>query len=165
MSATMPPHDHREGVESWEPERVQRLVSQLLEEGLTVEIMVTGASMWPFLQGSDVVTLEPVSVDEVDRGDVVAFVRSNRRLVIHRAIGAIRGGILTRGDAVGNPTESVAEANLIGRVVRVDRNGHRVLLGTGPERRFLALLSRLGWLTLALLPWRLVHRLARNGSG
>jgi len=171
MSAAMPPHDHGKGVESWGPERVQWLVSQLLDEGLTVEIPVTGSSMWPFLQSGDIVTLAPASLEEVRPGDVVAFVRSNRRLVIHRVVGTSRDGALTRGDAVGRSTETVAEADLIARAIRVDRDGHRALLGIGPERHLLALLSRLGWLTPALLPWRLARRLARrfeadeNGSG
>ena len=52
-------------------------------------------------------------------------------------------------DAIG---EQVPDSNLIGRVIRIERDGKKVWLGLGPERYLIALFSRTGTLN-DVLAW------------
>ena len=123
----------------------KKLLCQLLGEGLAVEVRVTGSSMSPMLRSGDVVTLAPAR-RPLRTGDVAAFLRQGRQLVVHRLVGR-RGELLEpRGDAAPAADEPVAPAHILGRVERITRAGRRIRFGLGPERRMLAWLSRHGWL-------------------
>jgi hypothetical protein len=60
--------------------------------------------------------------------------------------------VFIQGDNLGNngPVYAdgiIPQANLLGKVTRIERNGKKVWLGLGPERRVIAWLSRTMLLT------------------
>lgn len=133
---------------------VDPLVLELLAEGMSVEVPVTGDSMSPFIRDLDVVTLVPLGHEPPRRGDVVAFPRPDGRLVIHRVVASAGGRLRTRGDAAGLADGWIDAEILIGRVEKIERRGRRVRLGLGAERALIALLSRAGLLAPLLRPVR-----------
>jgi hypothetical protein len=124
-----------------------------------------GISMHPFIRDGDVLTVAPLD-GPVAVGDVVA-VRDPRgqRLLVHRVVTALRGRFVVRGDNTREPDGAALQADVLGRVCRVERGGRRVRLGQGPERHLLAALSARGLLVpLVSLALRLRHCLRRGIS-
>lgn len=136
-------------------ELLSELLRGLLEDGLPVELRVTGSSMSPFVRSGDVIVLSPRPASAIRLGDVVAFLRGEARLVVHRVVRRRRDGFLTRGDASPRTDDGrVAGDEILGAVDRVTRRGVRVRLGLGPERIAIAWLSRWGLLIAMLRPLR-----------
>jgi hypothetical protein len=100
--------------------------------------------MAPFIRDGDVITVSPFGRGRPGVGDVVAFVRPGYgHLVVHRVVARCGPDAFIRGDAAAEATDGVIPAeNLLGRVTRVERDGHGVWLGLGPERHAIAWLSR-----------------------
>ncbi len=126
--------------------RPEPLVLDLLADGISVEIPVTGGSMSPNVRSADVLTLAPIGNRPVHLGDVVAFARPDGRLVVHRVIALDAERLRTRGDAASKADASIAREILLGRVEKIHRRGRRARWGLGPERSVLAVLSRAGLL-------------------
>jgi len=139
------------------PGATAELVGGLLRDGKRVSLAVTGFSMAPFLKGGDRVTLEPAR--RIRTGDVVVRLSGAGRLLVHRVVGGAAAAPLTRGDSANEPDPAIRPGELLGRVQRAERAGRRLWLGLGPERRLLALLSRLGWLRPLLVAARRGRRL------
>lgn len=142
-----------ERFQSCEGARCERLAFALLADGLSVEIRVTGSSMWPFIRPGDLVVLDPLGTNAVRVGDVLGFLRGPGRLAIHRVVAARGGAWMLRGDGARADDGWVEPAAIVGRVRTVKREGSPVRLGLGPERLLIALLSRAGGLAL----WSMTH--------
>lgn len=109
--------------------------------------------MTPFIRDGDIVTIAPLAGQAPLFGEIVAFFRSNEFqsvLVIHRIVGRWSRGFAVQGDGNVCTPEFVPSENILGRVVKVERDGRPVRLGLGPERRLLA------WLSRTRLIWKLV---------
>jgi len=105
--------------------------------------------MAPFIKDGDVITVAPLKKTLPGFGEVVAFVRPNEdKLVVHRII-AIRTKIaIIQGDnGLDYPEEIIPQENLLGRVIRIERNSQNVWIGLGLERYVIAWLSRARLLT------------------
>jgi signal peptidase I len=128
---------------------VLELMRAVLERGVSFRFKARGWSMTPFIQDGDVITVAPYKKNfNLKNGDVVAFVSPvEGRLMVHRLIAKVEHGFLIRGDGVDvNETMTIHRDNILGRVVKHDRKGHRIKLGLGPERVIIAWLSRMGFL-------------------
>ncbi|MCP4656080.1 MAG: hypothetical protein GY856_11760 [bacterium] len=90
--------------------------------------------MSPFVRSGDVIVLSPRPAAAIRLGDVVAFLRGEKRLVVHRVVSRRGDGFLTRGDASPRADGRVAGGEILGAVERVTRKGVRVRLGLGAER-------------------------------
>jgi signal peptidase I len=140
------------------------LLQAVLNKGTPFRFRAEGFSMYPFIRNGDVVTLSPL-FDAVPRlGDVIAFVRpGTNRLIVHRVIGKRGSSFLTKGDNLSSVDGFIPEANILGNVTKVERNGKEVFSGIGPERILIALFSRRGVLFPLLLPvWKLVRPIMRR---
>jgi hypothetical protein len=86
--------------------------------------------MEPVIRDGDTLTVAPVSLREVRRGDVLLY-RAGGRLMAHRVKGHPVGTdalLRVRGDAPGWEEEQVSPRDVLGRVVAVERQGERVPL-------------------------------------
>lgn len=124
------------------------LMQAVLERGKPFRFCARGWSMAPFIQDGDVITVSPFSHSQPGTGEVVAFVRPETgSLVVHRIVARGATSSLLQGD---NGSEfydgKIPQENLLGRVTRVERNGHPIWLGLGPERHIIARLSAAGLL-------------------
>jgi len=126
------------------------LLRAVLDKGVPFRFRATGFSMSPFIRNGDVLTVSPLS-GRPHLGDVVAFVKQETgRLAIHRVVGTGAGHCLIRGDNASRDDGYVPEANILGRITKVERNGKRNLLGLGPERYVIGVLARKGLLIPSL---------------
>lgn len=117
--------------------------------------------MTPFIKNGDVLTVNPFPDPPPGLGDVAAFLDpANGRLAVHRIVAQNKSGYRLKGDGTDAADGLVPPANIIGIIRKVERNGHRVLLGLGPERFLIAFLSGNNLLSPLLHPlWLLMQTL------
>lgn len=132
------------------------VLQELLAQGQSVSLTVTGESMSPFLRhGRDQIRLAAVTVPP-KRGDMVFFRRRNGQYIMHRVLRRMPdGNYAIIGDGQQQVESPIAPEQIFAVVTQVCRKG----VWLGPESfwwRFFA-----GpWLTL--LPLRpLLRRMAR----
>ena len=96
------------------------LVAGLLANGARARFVARGTSMAPAIRDGDIVTVEAVA-GSLAAGDVVAIreTRSNR-LLVHRLVERTPEGWRTQGDSLAHPDGVVPDANVLGRVIRVE---------------------------------------------
>jgi hypothetical protein len=122
------------------------LLTAVLARGSLFRFQARGFSMSPFIRDGDVLTLAPAPA-RLRFGDVAAFINPcNQQLSVHRLVRKDRRGYLMRGDNAPAPDGTILPAEILGRVIRVERLGRRVRSGLGPGRIGIALLSQRGWL-------------------
>jgi signal peptidase I len=143
---------------------LSELLGAVLEKGVPFRFRANGLSMLPFIKDGDVVTVSPLFNAKPHLGDVLAFVYpGTKKLVIHRVVGKKDDSCIIRGDNTSEPDGMVPLANILGRVTRVDRNGKRIILGLGPERRLIAFLAARRLLFPLMVPlWKVLRPLFRR---
>ena len=128
------------------------LTTELLSQGTTVRFRPSGRSMYPSIREGELVTVEPVVASEVTLGDIVLY-RSRRGLIAHRVIQVRRPqvepnafgaagfslrassgeetlGFFLQGDSSLSQDEPVGAQQILGRVIRVQRNGRSLALAS-----------------------------------
>jgi hypothetical protein len=132
------------------------LMRAVLSKGVPFRFQSKGFSMLPFIHEGDLVTVSPLSGAAPRLGDVVAYAAVElERVVVHRVVGRSGGAWLVKGDNNPGADGLIVQAQILGRVTRVERDGREVSLGLGPERWLIARLARSGLLWSYLLPaWR-----------
>jgi len=100
------------------------LRKEIIRQGRSVQIVARGYSMFPFLRKGDFLTVEPISMDKIKRGDVVVF-ESEEKWIAHRVIQINRNSesleFLMRGDTCVAFDIPVNQENFIGRVSEFQR--------------------------------------------
>ncbi len=147
----MKPHDG--GTLSMPCAALAELMAAVLEKGGHFSFRCRGSSMVPFIRDGDFLTIAPLETRPHRVGEVVAFLgppEDKPALVIHRIVGIQGTSFVIQGDGNGCAGEIVRAENVMGNVVRIERNGGRVRLGLGSERRLIA------WLSRTRLIWRFV---------
>ena len=128
------------------------LTTEFLSRGTTVRFRPSGRSMYPSIREGELVTVEPIVASDVILGDIVLY-RSERGLIAHRVIQVNRSqaqlnayraagfslrasssqdarAFRLRGDASLSCDQPVEAHQILGRVIRVERNGNNVALAT-----------------------------------
>jgi hypothetical protein len=121
--------------------------------------------MTPFIKDGDLIAVSPVSKARPALGMVVAFVQpTTGTLMVHRIVKVMEENYLIQGDNTGGKPDGLfRQEDILGCITRVERDGRRVVLGLGPERYLVAILSRSGILRGLLWVWRkLRNRLSRK---
>ncbi len=116
--------------------------------------------MAPFIRDGDIISIAPFPGKKARMGEVAAYIPpGTEKLIVHRLIKQAGQAWLILGDNnTGANYEQVPAGSLIGRVIRIERDGKRVWLGLGPERYLIAFLSRRRMLTPLLVRLRQVFR-------
>ena len=123
------------------------LLQATLAKGAPFRFQARGFSMDPFIRDGDVITVSPLGEESPGLGDVVAFVqREIEKLLIHRVIRIKANSYFMKGDNTTGVDSPVPTANVLGLVTRVERGHKRVLIGLGPERFLITLLTRKEWM-------------------
>jgi hypothetical protein len=145
---------------------VTELMSAVLEKGGLFGFRAHGTSMVPFLRDRDTLTIAPLANQPPRLGDVVAFsfpTEKGARLVVHRVVGRQGICLAVQGDGNGCTRETISPENILGRLVKVEREGKCVRVGLGPERWLIAWLSRTKLLWSLVWPvWRRVGELFKG---
>ncbi|MCB2198633.1 hypothetical protein KQI63_04465 [bacterium] len=97
------------------------------------EVRFVGTSMSPLFTSLDQLRIEPISFQEVHRGDILVFQHPSKPIqVVHRAVEVKDDYVRTRGDNLSAPDPyTLTELDQLHRVVGVARGGtlHSVLNG------------------------------------
>ncbi|WP_132434131.1 S24/S26 family peptidase [Natronoflexus pectinivorans] len=72
-------------------------LEELLKHGKTVQVPVSGMSMFPFLMKDDVIQVSPIEYGDLKPGQILIFNRESR-WIAHRLIKSENGFCYTRGD-------------------------------------------------------------------
>jgi len=105
-----------------------RIVEALKRRG-RIALRVQGTSMLPWVRPRDIALIRQTPMENVRCGDVVLFRREND-LFVHRIVkkqGSLEAArLLSKGDAHPTTDGLLEEQELLGRVVRIYRNGRRI---------------------------------------
>jgi signal peptidase I len=107
-----------------------RIAEMLIQRG-HLSLRVHGTSMLPWVQAGDIALIRKIPHENVRCGDVILF-RRDSQLFVHRIVekreSLDASELLSKGDAHPTPDGIVNEEDLLGRVVRLYRNGRRINL-------------------------------------
>ena len=133
------------------------------EKGCAFRFRVKGASMAPFIQAGDILTVTG-SAEGYDIGEIAAFVfpSDKRKLIVHRIVSKRNGMYLLKGDNIPARDGFIPEDNMLGKVARVERDGREILFGARRMKRTIALLSRWNILQVLLYFLRLLPRFVKE---
>ena len=132
------------------PSRFNDVTADLLGRGIQVRFRAGGRSMAPTILDGEMIQVRPVPTSGIGRGDIL-FYRCARGLIAHRVIRIDRrtgasGTFIVRGDSSTTPDAPVEEAQILGQVMAVERDGRRIDLASRKARAgraFRALARRL----------------------
>lgn len=146
------------------------LLRAMMERGLPFRTRVLGTSMKPAVRDEDIVTIVPLGDCDPEVGEVVAFVPSDAdRLVLHRIVSRESAGWLLRGDNCSKGDGVIGREGILGRVVRIEREGRDVRFGLRQGGPAMAWLSRTGLLRVlrssSLMPLRVASDCVRSAQG
>ena len=140
-----------------------KLVQETLAKGAGFRLKVKGFSMLPFIRDGDVVTISSLSKFSIGFGKSAAFIDSRAgKLVIHRIIGKNSRFYLIKVDNAFSADGLIPKENILGGVIKIERNGENISLGLGRERWIIALFSKIRVWSFALFFWRLLSIFIRN---
>jgi hypothetical protein len=147
---------------------VLRIADALKRRG-RISLRVHGTSMQPWVRPKDIALIRKISIENVRCGDVVLF-RRDAHLLVHRIVEK-RGSldtaqIFSKGDAHPTSDGVVHERELLGRVVRIYRNGRRIDLDAPRQLALGLFISQLSlhsrfWYPLAKFAARVTRPLRR----
>jgi signal peptidase len=125
------------------------LRKEAIKNGHAVQTLASGYSMFPFLRKGDLLTVKPVPMDKIKRGDVVVF-ESEDRWIAHRVI-KIRSNtegleFLLRGDTCIAFDPLVDKENFIGSVQIFTRENSKKVLSKGALNAWRKIIGALGLL-------------------
>lgn len=102
----------------------------LLEEGLTIPLVVTGNSMSPFLvHERDTVSLSPVT-RKLRRGDILFYQRTNGAYILHRVWRVSADGFTMVGDGQRELEPGIRQEQVLAVVTSCVRKGKTEQPGT-----------------------------------
>ena len=114
------------------PTRFIQLLEELLRDGQSVRFRAPGWSMHPTIRDCEVITVAPLGASLVREGDVVLY-RTGGAAIAHRVtrVRSAAGrseGLVLRGDAAHCCDRPIGVAQVLGRVLAVERDGRTVRL-------------------------------------
>jgi len=107
-----------------EPEKLG-LFEDILNDGISLRVKVTGRSMAPFLRGGEILTIKKVPHASLKKGDLIFFKARHGLPILHRIIKKrLNNGtnsVQTKGDALLAFDEPVYENKVLGKVCAVEK--------------------------------------------
>ncbi|MGQ9688683.1 MAG: signal peptidase I [Desulfobaccales bacterium] len=88
------------------------------------KIFYLGPSMNPLLKRGDTLLVTPVTLEQLQPGEVIVFSNQGRGQIVHRVVAIKADGVITKGD--NNPTVDerlIAPPEILGRVTAIERQG------------------------------------------
>jgi hypothetical protein len=143
------------------------LSREILGLGKSLRFKAGGVSMQPLVRDGDILLVQPVGAERVRVGDVVLCSSQADRVLVHRVLRRLAGPegpiFLVQGDQVREPDGWIPQAQVHGRLARIERAGTRIDMHS-PAVRLLGRLAALrsSW-QLGQSRWSLfATRLARH---
>lgn len=97
-------------------------IKEILLSGGTVELPITGTSMFPLLQaGRDTVIIKADSNYSI--GDIIFYRRDDGHFVLHRIVGTDENGFILCGDNQTQLEKNITDRHIIAKVIEINRDG------------------------------------------
>jgi len=103
---------------------ILRLFEDILRNGTSLRVRVTGRSMAPFLNGGEILTIKKIPDSSFQIGDLIFFKTRYGSLLLHRIIRKQYKDMVifqTKGDAAVIPDEPVSEHDVLGKVYKIEK--------------------------------------------
>lgn len=138
----------------YEPEKITQravdsnelaiLIRAATAGGNSISFNAPGGSMQPFIHSWDKIFVSPNGKESIRTGDILVFVHpKDGRVLAHRVVKIADGRFFCKGDNVSGTGDGwITNEDVLGRVVRIQRDGKEIHLGLGVESKVIALLSR-----------------------
>ena len=117
------------------------LVARAVRGAGLASLKVTGFSMLPAIWPGDVLTVQSLSPDLLQPGQILLY-RRHGKLTAHRILRVAGDHLVTRGDCVPSLDPPVGWDEVVGQVVGINRNGRAVKLQSSFWQRAAAGLLR-----------------------
>ena len=122
--------------------RYRQIAIQLLGEnpGTTIKLRVTSESMLPVIRAGDWIEIETGNQIQLTRGDIVVRLEADPTRqpagdwTVHRLVGKSRQGWLTKGDNLRIFDSPIPGEAILGRVIRIERQGREIDIRKLPPR-------------------------------
>jgi hypothetical protein len=106
------------------------VVEGLLADGISVRFRAGGRSMTPTINDGEILIVAPAAAQDIDVADIV-FCKTRSRSVAHRVLSVGRDSagaphLTLCGDASLESDRPVTAEEVRGRVIAIERAGHRV---------------------------------------
>jgi len=124
------------------PSTYQRLAIEIAAQAPAIRLRVQGTSMFPLLQEGEFVLVKPVSAEDLQPGDLIAFRRQNE-VIMHRLVAINPEGYITLGDHSSTLDPPVLSENILGCVAAIEKDGQQKSLWGG---RWTIIHQSLAWL-------------------
>lgn len=95
----------------------------LIEDGLTVPLTVSGASMNPYIVGGRDTVFISKPAFPLKKGDIAFFERENGQIVMHRICKSGDGQYFFVGDAQTEKEGPISEKQIFGHIKKIIRKG------------------------------------------
>lgn len=119
----------------------QELFREILRSAGEARLAVSGTSMLPAIWSGDVITVQHCEAAGLRPGEVVFYMRGEG-LVAHRVVANSGGRLIARGDSLPDCDRPVSAADILGRVVAVERNGRWISPAQSNWQRCVACILR-----------------------
>jgi signal peptidase len=123
-----------EGRSSTESNLFFNVTVDLLKNGQSVRFQAPGRSMTPTIRENETITVDPVSASSVRKGDIILY-SNGTGVIAHRVVDIEKKEasppphlFILRGDASITDDKPVAPAQVLGKVVSVERGGRNIAL-------------------------------------
>jgi hypothetical protein len=116
------------------------LLVSVLDTGRPFRFQASGWSMHPFIHNGDILTITPIQ-SNLSVGDVVCCRSTDIPLFVHRIIRIDDDKIQIKGDNLISDDGIFKMDNLLGKVIRIERNGRISNFSLGFFRYIIAYLS------------------------
>jgi phage repressor protein C with HTH and peptisase S24 domain len=113
-----------------DPQQLTEVSTQILKAGHMVRFRAVGESMKPTIMEGDLLTVSPIENRKASLGQIVMFVNSSGRSLVHRivSIKKVNGKrvVQTCGDNASLRDKAINDAQIIGIIYQASREGMRV---------------------------------------
>lgn len=133
------PDMDRNGVWIDDAKILPELISDLLTDGHKVRFCAPGNSMYPTILNGDEITVESIKPEAINIGDIILY-RNKNSVIAHRfvrtenkseshfqfSVRTPQTHFILRGDAAVVFDDPISAEQILGKVIRVEREGRRV---------------------------------------
>ena len=134
---------------------LHQVVQEVLALNGTFAFRARGYSMCPLIHPGDILQVQPVTPQELRKGDIVLFLGPQGSYVTHRLIRKVKANgrlvvLITQGDNTEAQDIPIQAQEVVGKVVAIEREGRWLRLDRGMGRLLnYAIYYFRGW-----SPWR-----------
>jgi len=133
-----------------------KLLQEVLEKGNCLRFQALGSSMFPFIRPGDIITAKPISPENLTVGQVLFYYKDGIFFAHRLKEGSSNSHMMTRGDNLPFNDNFITPAEVLGKIVMIERNGKKIDMESG-------LMRLVNW-TIARIPiYRIIRFMSFGG--